>query len=144
MSDTEQTWPLIKVGFSTYYTGPATPEAEQFLRENVLADMQNWNEWLTIEAVPHVGNTGDIPDWVWEQHATDCPHVDESDHGADCSVCGGDEQYFPGWKPVDGCAHEPEGHTVTYSGDDLICDVSCRKCGASGSFIIEPSDINWE
>jgi len=42
------------------------------------------------------------------------------------------------------CEHEPEGHTVTYSGDDLICDVSCRHCGLSGSFEVDPGDINWE
>lgn len=140
----KKSWPLIRVGFSTYYVGPATPAVDRFLRDSVKADMGNWNEWLEITAVPHVGSTGDIPDWVWEQVAETCPLIiDEENHGADCPVCGGDEQYFPGWKPVEGCAHEPEGHTVSYSGETLICDVSCRKCGTSGSFSINPEDINW-
>jgi hypothetical protein len=42
------------------------------------------------------------------------------------------------------CDHEPEGHTITYAGDRLICDVSCRNCGKSGSFEVDPGDINWE
>lgn len=143
-----KTYPMIKVGFETWYIGPATPAAEQFLKGSVQADMSNWNEWLSIEAAPHVGDTGDIPDWVWEQLAEPCPHVDEEGHGPACLVCEGDEQYFPGWEPIeDGdpneCIHEPEGHTVIYSGERLICDVSCRKCGMSGSFIIDPNDINW-
>jgi hypothetical protein len=42
------------------------------------------------------------------------------------------------------CNHQPEGHTFTYSGVDLIIDVNCRECGASGSFAVSPDEINWD
>lgn len=46
------------------------------------------------------------------------------------------------WWPT--CDHQPDEHTFSYSGSDLIIDVNCRACGMSGSFRVEPSDINWE
>jgi hypothetical protein len=41
------------------------------------------------------------------------------------------------------CSHKPEGHTLAYSGSDLIIDVSCSECGISGSFAVDTDDINW-
>ena len=141
--------PLVKVGFEFWYFGPKTPRVIKALKESAVADMDSWNDWLHVDVLPHDGEVGDIPDWVWEQLSEPCPHLDEDGHGSDCLVCEGDEQYFPGWEPEeDGepneCSHEPEGHTITYSGSELICDVSCSKCGISGSFQVTPDDINWE
>jgi hypothetical protein len=48
------------------------------------------------------------------------------------------------WLPkAEVCEHEPEGHTVHYSGERMLCDVTCRKCGRSGSFVVTSDDIDW-
>ena len=44
----------------------------------------------------------------------------------------------------EGCDHEPEGHSVQYSGSESIVDVTCRKCGMSGSFRVAAVDVMWE
>jgi hypothetical protein len=54
----------------------------------------------------------------------------------------------------EGCKHEPDFGTITpaecvvdYHGrvnpEDMVCDVSCRHCGRSGSFPIPVEDIQW-
>ena len=43
------------------------------------------------------------------------------------------------------CSHEPDAHTIVFASQtDLICDVSCGKCGRSGSFRVDPTSIQWE
>ena len=64
--------------------------------------------------------------------------------------CEGEDQYIPGWEPIDDgepseCSHEPDAHTIAFASQtDLICDVSCGKCGMSGSFRVDPTSIQWE
>jgi hypothetical protein len=42
------------------------------------------------------------------------------------------------------CKHEPDWSTVTPAqGADEIMDISCKKCGASGSFPVDVEDIQW-
>lgn len=42
----------------------------------------------------------------------------------------------------DECDHQPVWTSVAHAEDDIF-DVLCRKCGTSGSFVVNPSDIQW-
>jgi hypothetical protein len=42
------------------------------------------------------------------------------------------------------CKHEPDWSTARPAeGADGTVDVWCPKCGLSGSFAVDPSDVNW-
>lgn len=96
---TDKKAPYIRVGFSTWYWGPNTDAAEQLLKDNLRADMDTWNDWLTIEVVEDVdGEVGHISDWVWDALDVACPLVDDEGHGESCKICRGEEAYTPDWK----------------------------------------------
>jgi len=40
------------------------------------------------------------------------------------------------------CEHEPDWTTVQWATDNIV-DVYCTKCGCSGSFATEASDVMW-
>lgn len=46
----------------------------------------------------------------------------------------------------DKCEHAfyADPRTVTYSGEGDIMDVTCAKCGCSGSYALSAIEINWE
>jgi len=92
----------IKVGFSTYYYGPDTPAAREFLRATMEADLSNHSEWLHPEIVEvdedeDVIAAGEVADWVWAGLEEECPHVDEEGHDENCEICEGEGSYVPGW-----------------------------------------------
>ena len=39
--------------------------------------------------------------------------------------------------------HKPDPSSISHSDQDVI-DINCVHCGISGSFILNPDDINWE
>jgi hypothetical protein len=94
--------PFVKVGFSIWYYGPNTDAAKQLLEDSLRADMDTWNDWLTIE-IEEVKVQRGIDDWVWEQLNKPCPNMDENgDHKViPCELCSGDEEYVPGWEEPD-------------------------------------------
>ncbi len=43
------------------------------------------------------------------------------------------------------CEHEPDFETVQPVREmPGVVDISCRKCGLSGSSTIDPADIQWD
>lgn len=50
-------------------------------------------------------------------------------------------------KDTESCAHTPDFSTARHadgtSRDEGIIDVTCKKCGASGSFHVDPTEVNF-
>jgi hypothetical protein len=48
---------------------------------------------------------------------------------------------------LDECDHDPDASSIRPADgrhQNIIVDIWCKKCGQSGSVIIDPNDIQWD
>lgn len=59
-----------------------------------------------------------------------------------CKHCDSEVECFAHCQVALDGKHEPAYASVSYAEGD-VCDINCKHCGLSGSFQINPRDINW-